>query len=216
MSGCCVDWHLCNRVRRMRRLKSRLFGWVRLVGSLLTDYYSVCVTLTYSPEQSWCSKDISAFVTRVRKYYNRRGWRFVYFWVAELQQRGAVHYHVILFVPIGHRLPKPDECGWWRKGFTHIFAVKSFAAYLSKYLQKGMEGRIRFPRGLRLFGYGGLDKFERGMYRCFWLRRSLRERLLELFGAFIVIRKVGAMVEIQTSDCRRFVVYVGLSPPLPR
>lgn len=190
-------------------MKGRLWGWHRLVSSLLSDYYSVCVTLTYAPDQSWCPKDISVFIKRVRNYYTYRGWRFMYFWVAELQGRGAVHYHVIIFVPKGHKLPKPDDAGWWKKGFTHIFAVKHFAAYLSKYLQKGIEGEVRFPRGLRLFGYGGFDWLERGMYRCGWLRRSMLERLRSVYGTFLVTNKKGSIVEILTSDGSRVIIYSG-------
>jgi len=211
--GWVFDWHAYNRIRRVRRLKGRLWGWLRLVSSLLHGYYTACITLTYAPSQAWAPEDISTFIRRVRAYYKRRGWRFLYFWVAELQERGAVHFHIVIFIPKGHKLPKPDEFGWWRKGFTNIMAVKRFAAYLAKYLQKVERGKIRFPKGLRLFGYGGMTWFEKGMYRVGWLRRSLRERLLELFGVFIVTRKVGSMVEIQTSDGRRFIVYVGLSPP---
>jgi len=198
-------WHAYSRIRRMRRLKGRLYGWLRLVSALLNNYYSVCVTLTYAPDQRWCGRDVSVFIKRVRDYYRYRGWRLVYFWVAELQERGAVHYHVVLFVPKGHMLPKPDIQGWWRKGFTHIFAVNHFAAYLCKYLQKGMEGKLRFPRGIRLFGYGGLDSFERSIYRCTWLSHRLREK----FGILLVTKKRGSMVEALTLDGSRLIIYVG-------
>jgi hypothetical protein len=108
------------------------------------------LTLTYAPSQVWERRDITRFIDALRKFYARRGWQFVYFWVAELQQRGAVHYHVIVFVPKGHKIPKPDR--WWKKGFTHIFAVRHFAAYLSKYLQKfpSPQGGSETRNGIRL------------------------------------------------------------------
>jgi len=192
----------------MRRLKGRLYGWLRLVSALLSNYYAVCVTLTYA-DRSWCSRDVSAFIKRVREYYRRRGWRFTYFWVAELQERGAVHFHIIIFVPRGHKLPKPDQRGWWKKGFTNIIAVKHFAAYLSKYLQKGIDGKIRFPKGIRIFGYGGLDYLERCMYRCSWLPRAVVNYLREKFDVFFVAAKRGSTIEVFTSDGRRFIIHYG-------
>ena len=205
-------WHAFSRIRRLRRLKGRLYGWLRLVSALLNNYYSVCVTLTYAPDQRWCGRDVSAFIKRVRDYYRYRGWRLVYFWVAELQERGAVHYHVILFVPKGHILPKPDQQGWWRKGFTNIMSVRSFASYLAKYLQKvESDGKgIWFPKGLRIYGYGGMDYFERGMYRVGWLHPDLRGRLLALFDVFLVAKKRGSKLELDVGG-RRFMVIV-LSP----
>jgi hypothetical protein len=186
-------------MRRLRRLRRRLWSWYNLVSSILSpSYYPVSITLTYAPTESWERRDISLFLDRVRKYYKRRGWRFVYFWVAELQQRGAVHYHVVLFVPRGHMLPKPDLQGWWRKGMTHIMAVEQFAAYFAKYIQKGVKGDLEFPKRLRLFGYGGLNEFERGMYRCFWLPYQVRRYLLDVLGVFLVLRKRGGKILVSS------------------
>ena len=205
-------WGRNNKIRRIRRLKGRLWGWLRLMSACLHGYYPACITLTYAPSWDWCSRDVSVFLKRVREYYRRRGWRFVYFWVAELQERGAVHYHIVVFIPCGHKLPKPDLRGWWRKGFTNIMSVRSFASYLAKYLQKvESDGKgIWFPKGLRIYGYGGMDYFERGMYRVGWLHPDLRGRLLALFDVFLVAKKRGSKLELDVGG-RRFMVIV-LSP----
>jgi len=209
-----MDWEEYNN-RRLRKLKGRLWGWVRLVSSILTFYYPACITLTYSPSHSWHSKDISSFIDRVRAYYKRKGWRCLYFWVAELQERGAVHFHIVIFVPRGHKLPKPDRRGWWKKGFTNIMAVKHFYSYFTKYLQKCESERMRFPKGLRLFGYGGLDFIERAMYRVLWLHRRVRECLLEVLGVFLVVKKRGSVLELLVGGERVIVVvYYGIPPPL--
>jgi hypothetical protein len=204
----CVNWVHWGRVRRLCRLRSRLWSWHHLLSVHLRGYYAACLTLTYAPSQVWERRDITRFIDALRKFYARRGWQFVYFWVAELQQRGAVHYHVIVFVPKGHKIPMPDR--WWRKGFTHIFAVRCFAAYLSKYLQKGMEGSIRFPRGLRLFGYGGLDFLQRAMWRCRWLARRWWERVYNVVrDIFYVVRLKGREVGVLTASGSCVTIMVG-------
>jgi hypothetical protein len=119
-----------------------------------------------------------------------------------------VHYHVIVFVPRGHKIPKPDR--WWRKGFTHIFAVRHFAAYLSKYLQKGMVGGIRFPRGMRLFGYGGLDWLLKGMWRCRWISRRWWERIYSVVrDIFYVVRLKGREVGVLTVSGSYVTIRIG-------
>jgi hypothetical protein len=204
----CVNWSHLGRVRRLSRLRGRLWSWHQLLSVHLRGYYAACLTLTYAPGQVWERRDISRFIEALRLFYKRRGWQFVYFWVAELQQRGAVHYHVIVFVPKRHKIPKPDR--WWRKGFTHIFALRCFAAYLSKYLQKGMEGALRFPRGLRLFGYGGLDWLLKGMWRCRWLARRWWEKVYNVVrDIFYVTRLRGREVEVLTVGGARVTIMVG-------
>jgi hypothetical protein len=45
-----------------------------------------------------------------------------YAWVAELEKRGVIHYHIMIVVPpdlvIGDDLPYPDEAVLWRYGST--------------------------------------------------------------------------------------------------
>jgi hypothetical protein len=192
-------------IRRLKRLRKRLWSWHQLVVTWLSGYYSACITLTYAPSHRWDRRDISRFLNALRGYYKRRGWRFVYFWVAELQQRGAVHYHIIVFVPRSHKLPYPDQ-RWWRKGISNICSVRRFAAYLAKYLQKGSSGELKFPKGLRLFGYGGLTWLERAMWRCQWLPRSWWLAIYEVVqGVFYVVRLKGRLVEVLTVDGYLFV-----------
>ena len=192
-------------VKRWRRLRNRLWSWVLLMSNALgAGYYLACITLTYASPSDWSPKDISSFVRRLRSFYGRHKWRLVYFWVAELQQRGAVHYHVLVWVPRGHKLPFADVCGWWSKGMTHVMAIRSYG-YIAKYLQKFGD----FPRGLRLFGYGGLNWFERGCFRVFWLPRPLRDFLRSFLGTFLVLSVRGRRVVLFWSG-RQIVVWLPL------
>lgn len=73
-----------------------------------------------------------------------------YAWVAELQERGAVHYHVILLLNRGTALPKPDKAGWWTYGSTKVQTVNS-AFYIAKYTGKEHQKEGVFPKGMRMF-----------------------------------------------------------------
>jgi len=192
-------------VKRLRRLRNRLWSWIILMSNVLgAGYYLACITLTYASSSDWSPKDVSAFVRRLRSFYGRRKWRLVYFWVAELQKRGAVHYHVLVWVKRGHKLPFADVSGWWRKGMTHVMAIRSYG-YIAKYLQKGGD----FPKGLRLFGYGGLNWFERGCFRVFWLPKPVREFLKSYLGVFLVLSVRGRRVVLFWSG-RRIEVWLPL------
>ena len=78
------------------------------------------LTLTYREVGAWHPRHISELLQRVRVWLRRRGERLRYVWVGELQQRGALHYHVLCWLPRGLTLPKPDKQGWWTHGSTRI------------------------------------------------------------------------------------------------
>lgn len=116
------------------------------------------VTLTYQPGVQWEPKHLSAFISAAKNYLQRRGATLRYVWVAELQQRGAVHFHVLVWLPRGVTLPKPDKRGWWPHGSTRIEWARNPVGYLCKYASKLDQKGAGFPKGLRLHGVGGLDK----------------------------------------------------------
>lgn len=117
------------------------------------------VTLTYAGDNSdWNPKHVSAFMTHVREWCRRKAIPCRYVWVAELQKRGVIHYHVALWVPRGFTLPKPDKQGWWVHGMTRIEVARAAVPYLLKYLSKGMGDTLgSFPKGSRIYGVGGLE-----------------------------------------------------------
>jgi hypothetical protein len=129
------------------------------------------VTLTYAgTNDAWNPKHISRFVDHVRAWMKRNGYGALrYVWVAELQQRGVIHYHVAVWVPRGVKLPKPDEQGWWPHGMTRIEVARAAVPYLLKYLSKDTSKTFgRFPRGARIYGIGGNEHSARRARR--WLR----------------------------------------------
>jgi hypothetical protein len=143
------------RIKRMRRVVSRHADSAR-------DFFAVegfrtrpiFLTLTYRDDVEWCPKQISAFTAIVRAHLGRRSAKCALEWVMELTLRGRPHYHLLLWVPPGVTLPKPDEAGWWPHGFTRIEAARSGPAYLVKYASKGYDDKP-MPHRARIYGVGG-------------------------------------------------------------
>lgn len=107
-------------------------------------------TLTYERVGDWEPRHVSNMVRWLRA---RKCVHVV--WVAELQGRGAVHYHLLALHPVGVKWVKPtEEHGGWARGFTWVTQNVEKPFYLMKYLQKGSrDGHgIEFPKGLHLYG----------------------------------------------------------------
>ena len=125
------------------------------------------LTLTYAPEITWEPEQIGGLVRCVRAYLARRGVPFRFVWVMELTKAGRPHYHMIIWLPRGLTLPKPDKQGWWPYGSTRIEWARSPVGYITKYASKGHrdddagpddpDGTGGFPRGARIHGNGGLS-----------------------------------------------------------
>ncbi|WP_284335833.1 hypothetical protein [Comamonas sp. NoAH] len=135
-------------------------------------------TLTYRGDNdAWRAEHISRYLDGLRKWhYSRTGSKKVrYVWCAELQKRGVIHYHVILWLDHALTPPMADrpwknrgrwEPPMWRHGMSN--RLESFApvAYIMNYAKKIEQKNIgNFPRGARIHGCGGLDVTGRGIRR---------------------------------------------------
>lgn len=134
---------------RVRRLRRRIRAWANSVFSLKRRYRFIRIDLTYRLRDDWRPNHIREFMISLKKLLGSR--LIAYAWVAELQKRGAVHYHIVIVVSPGTRIPFPDSSGMWPHGSTKVEAVRS-PFYLIKYAQK-LEQKAEggFPKGLRLF-----------------------------------------------------------------
>ena len=143
---------------------------------------------------------MSGYLDCLRLWAKRRGFVVPYVWVAELQLRGAVHYHVVVWVPRRLQLPKGDKQGWWRHGMTQRVRARKPVGYLLKYASKGTDGPQRFPRGLRLHGAGGLTAQGRAIrhWLCLpgWLVRRAGhfQRVLRLPGGVWLLEETGEVL----------------------
>ena len=124
------------------------------------------VTLTYRGVNDWQPRHISNCLKAARRWCLRHGAAFRYIWVGELQQRGALHYHLAIWLPKRLQLPMFDKQGWWPHGMTQRQIAKNAVGYLMKYLSK-ISPFHQFPKGVRLYGLGGLTQQARDI--CSWL-----------------------------------------------
>jgi len=142
---------------RLRRLRTNV-SWCADVFERFACGWVAMVTLTYRPGVEWSPRHISAALKACREWHRRRGLTFRYVWVAELQARGVVHYHVLVWMPVGCKLPKWDQQGWWPHGATNIKRAHSAVGYVCKYASKTDQKTGRFPHGARVSGFGGLPE----------------------------------------------------------
>ena len=158
-------WAAFGRARRLGRTKRAVIGAADIIErSCSSDrFYRVMITPTYRPGVVWSPLQISYLIERMRKFLLRRGVLPRYVWVLELTRAGNPHYHVVVWLPKGVMLPKPDQAGWWPHGSTRIEAARRPVAYLAKYVSKGTDGPL--PKGARLRGCGGLESDGRAMLR---------------------------------------------------
>ena len=163
------------KVSRLRRMKRSVTTSARMIefAGRGQRFKPAMLTLTYRDVDGWAARHISDLIKHVRQWMERRGHKLPYVWVAELQKRGALHYHVLLWLPRGLTLPKPDKQGWWPHGHTRIEWARNAIGYLVKYVSK-FDTDERMPKGARLHGGGGLDATGRAVRTWFnlpaWLK----------------------------------------------
>lgn len=173
------------------------------------------ITLTYARAGEWQPYHVSQLNERLKKWAWRRGFSIPGVWVAEIQPgryrdtgESVVHYHLIIWVPMGVTVPNPDKQGWWPHGFTRTERARSAVGYLTKYASKGDSGA--FPRGLRLSGGFGITQSGRQVRRWLCMPGWLVQRA---GGSFQRITRLpgGIFVSEETGECWRSPwVYVGL------
>ena len=139
------------------------------------------ITLTYADVDGWEAGHIAAFRDALRQWCRRNGLRARYVWVAEPQQRGVLHYHMVLWLPKGKFLSRRSMASWWPHGRTQTITAQSPIGYITKYASKMTpEGLGSYPKGARMCGHGGLPPEGRRHIRYWqapiWVRDALGGR----------------------------------------
>jgi len=168
-----VDYHTL----RVRRMVKRIKDWARYLPSLAEADY-IGITLTYAPQHEWEPEHITNYMRLV--HYRLKRNLFGYCWVAEVQERGAIHYHVLLVVRKGTRLPKPDSSGMWKWGASSIQLITNPTAYLIDYLKKASQKALPVGKRIRMFSAVWKSFFSqeiRKVLRFLSLPRWLRETI---------------------------------------
>lgn len=136
--------------QRMARMKNRVWWAVCNVSRETHEIGGrmVMITLTYRRVDQWRPTQI----TEWSRYWSREVGR-QYVWVAELQERGAVHYHFLSSLPAGEYWDKHKYDDEWYHGYTYVTDNIRKPMYIMKYLQKERQKNGReFPKGARIVG----------------------------------------------------------------
>lgn len=160
------------------------------------------LTPTYRPDADWQPNQISDLLRCIRKYLARKGIEFRYAWVQELTKRGRPHYHVLVWLPFGITLPKPDKQGWWPWGMTKIEWARNAIGYIAKYASKGSDYQEHgsFAKGARLHGNGGMTGEALLEQRWWKLPSWLRDGVTA--AERYKPRKGGGYMSKETGECR--------------
>jgi hypothetical protein len=189
---------------RLKRLKRGVITSSRLLVEDMqftkARYKTAMLTLTYRPDADWNPRQVTSLIRIIREHLHRRGVKFRYVWVLELTKKGKPHYHLMLWLPKGITLPKPDKRGWWKHGMTRIEWVRNPVGYLAKYVSKGTE-QYQMPRGARLYGTGGLSlvsRHQKTWWFCpSWIRDKCtwEDRPQKVPGGGYILRSTGEWFE---------------------
>lgn len=164
---------------RLRRMRKSVITTARLHQEATPRARAAMVTLTYREGAPWQPRHVSEFLKRARQWAARRGHALRGVWVMETTKRGKPHYHVLLWLPRGLSLPKPDKQGWWPHGMTRIEYVRKAVGYAAKYASKGADA---LPKGARCHGGFGLEEAARLHLRWWKLPEWLREQVTTASG----------------------------------
>lgn len=161
---------------RLKRLRSCVLTAARLHVQQRSRWKVAMVTLTYAPEHDWKANQMSDLVRHIRHYLKRKSVAMRHVWVQEFTKRGRPHYHLLLWLPLGITLPKPDKRGWWPYGMTKIEWARNAVGYIAKYASKADS--LHLPaKGARMHGSGGVTEealLEQRWWRLpTWLRSGV-------------------------------------------
>jgi hypothetical protein len=182
---------------RVRRLQKAVQNSAHLLDSEAQNskawqrWRRLFVTLTYAKVDGWNPDHVRSFSRYVRDWFRARRCRMRMVWVLELQKRGAVHYHCMIWVRSCDYFPNPHKQGWWPHGFAHVLSSKVSinrpVAYMAKYASKcTVDQAMRIPKGARMHGVCGLEPEGKRVVR--WWRSPLFVR--DALGGAADIRKV--------------------------
>lgn len=162
---------------RLKRLRCTVLTAARLHVQQKTRWKVAMLTLTYDMKRcKWEPGQISAVVRHIRQWLARKGHEMRFVWVMEFQKNGNPHYHLLVWLPLGLRVPMPDKRGWWPYGFTRFEWARNAVGYIAKYASKG-DSLHQPEKGARMHGNGGLTEGALIEQRWWKLPSWLRDRV---------------------------------------
>ena len=196
--------------KRIKRLRRSVWAAGHLHGLSTRGHrppVAHMATLTYVGVHDWRADHISQATEQYRRWCARSKVACRYIWVAELQKRGAVHYHLIAWLPKGVPMPHWDtpislQSGrlmkpMWSHGMTNTEQCRTGVGYLMKYLSK-LGPETIFPPHLRLYGVGGLTPEARSIRSWYnlpeWAKREHGVGDLQRLGSRLIVCDTGEIL----------------------
>jgi len=142
---------LDNFVKRYEKLRSRVSEWSLIMDMLREEFPCrlVMITLTIHKIKDYSPGMIRDYVKKLKRQLGNNLYGFA--WVAEMQKRGAVHYHLCLCMKKYTRVKTPDTSGMWEWGSSNIITART-AYYLCKYIGKERQKDLsRYPKSCRVY-----------------------------------------------------------------
>lgn len=172
---------------RLSRMRKRVFSWASTIADYLPEvghgrnFRKIMITLTYEKIDDWHPNHIRDYIKELRRRLAAS--LVAYAWCAELQQRGAVHYHIEVIALKGTKIPMPDKSGMWVWGSSRIETAKS-VFYIVTYLKKAYQKMGEFPKGLRIFSVwispGAISSLALWYFRTSSLPNWFRTKILQI------------------------------------
>jgi hypothetical protein len=182
---------------RLKRMRRRVLTGARLHGAQVSKWRSAMLTMTYRPDVVWDGRHISECFRHIRQWLKRRFVRCRYVWVLETTKAGKPHYHIVIWLPWGCKLPKLDQAGWWPHGMTRMEWAHQAVGYIAKYVSKGQEN-ANLPFRARMYGVGGLEGEALNEARWWALPTWLREQVEQ--NQQIRRRHGGGWIDLDSSE----------------
>ena len=142
---------------RQQRLTTTIHSFVDYIKPIaeLENWSMKMITLTYKNSEDWKPHHMGKFTKWLKR--NLGDSLKSYAWVAELQERGAMHYHLIAYVSKETNIPFPDKAYGnknfvgWPYGHSKVENAR-VGQYLASYVSKEhQKDYYRFPKGARGF-----------------------------------------------------------------
>jgi rep protein len=129
--------------RRKAYYQDKRFEIKRIIDCNYDDK-STFLTLTFKENLQnieTANREFTLFIKRLKRYLKNQQLKYIATW--ELQQRGAIHYHLVLFSVPYIKNDKLSEI--WSNGFIKINKIKetvkneAVGVYITKYFVKDLE-----------------------------------------------------------------------------
>lgn len=142
---------LDNFEQRYQMLRGRVAEWAGVMDRLKKERSCrlVMITLTIRKVEDYSPGMIRDYVKKLKRQLGKKLYGFA--WVAEMQKRGAVHYHMMVCVEKYTRIKIPDKSGMWSWGMSRIETARTpfyLCVYIGKERQKDLSS---YPKSCRVY-----------------------------------------------------------------